>query len=201
MSAELAEEKRALRRELRARRAALSDEERRAGAAAAVARLLALPELANVAGRTVSGYVAVNGELDPAAALADVWGRGGIVALPRVSAEGPRLRFHAVGAGQALQPGRFGLLEPDTAALEITARELAIVVAPGVAFDAAGRRLGLGGGYYDGVIDDARAGGATVIGFGYDFQVVDRCPAGPGDRTVDVVVTDARVIRVPARQS
>jgi len=195
MSPELAEEKRALRRELRARRAALSEEDRRAGAAAAVARLLALPELGNVAGRTVAGYVAANGELDPAAALADVWGRGGVVALPRVSAEGPRLRFHAVGAGDPLQAGRFGLLEPDTAALEISTRDLAIVITPGVAFDATGRRLGLGGGYYDGVIDDARAGGAIVIGFGYDFQIVDRCPAGPGDRTVDVVVTDARVVR------
>jgi 5-formyltetrahydrofolate cyclo-ligase len=44
------------------------------------------------------------------------------------------------------------------------------------------------------VIDDARAGGAAVIGFAYDFQVVDRCPAGPEDRAVDAVVTETRVI-------
>ena len=53
------------------------------------------------------------------------------------------------------------------------------MIVPGLAFDAAGRRVGFGGGYYDGVIDEARAGGATVIGFAYDFQIVDRCPAGP----------------------
>jgi len=72
------------------------------------------------------------------------------------------------------------------------------MIVPGLAFDAAGRRLGFGGGYYDGVIDDARAGGAAVIGFAYDFQIVDRVPAGPDDRGVDVVVTDARVIQARA---
>jgi 5-formyltetrahydrofolate cyclo-ligase len=44
------------------------------------------------------------------------------------------------------------------------------------------------------VIDEARAGGAVVVGFAYDFQIVDRCPAGADDRAVDVVVTDARVL-------
>ena len=61
--------------------------------------------------------------------------------------------------------------------------------------------VGFGGGYYDGVIDEARAGGAAVIGFAYDFQIVDRCPAGPDDRAVDVVVTDARVIRARGRSA
>ena len=72
------------------------------------------------------------------------------------------------------------------------------MIVPGLAFDAAGRRVGFGGGYYDGVIDEARAGGATVIGFAYDFQIVDRCPTGPDDRAVDLVVTDARMIRAAA---
>jgi 5-formyltetrahydrofolate cyclo-ligase len=196
MSPDLAEQKRALRRELRARRQSLPDEDRRARAGAAIARLLALPELGDVKGRTVSGYVAANGEVDPAAALADVSARGGIVALPRVSTEAPLLRFHAVATGETLRAGRFGLMEPDPASREIAVGDLALVIAPGVAFDARGRRLGLGGGYYDLVIDDARAGGAVVIGLAYDFQIVDRVPAGPHDRSVDVIVTDARVIRI-----
>jgi 5-formyltetrahydrofolate cyclo-ligase len=77
----------------------------------------------------------------------------------------------------------------------VGAGALTVVIVPGLAFDPAGRRVGFGGGYYDGVIDDARAGGAAIIGFAYDFQIVDRCPAGPEDRAVDAVVTETRVIR------
>ena len=124
---------------------------------------------------------------------------GGTVALPRVSdtraaAALSRGRRRATGCAT----GRFGLTEPPETAPEIRAGELAAMIVPGLAFDAAGRRVGFGGGYYDGVIDEARAGGAVVIGFAYDFQIVDRCPAGPDDRAVDLVVTDARVIRAAA---
>jgi 5-formyltetrahydrofolate cyclo-ligase len=38
----------------------------------------------------------------------------------------------------------------------------------------------------------------ALIGLCYDFQIVARCPAGDGDVPVDLVVTDARVLR-PAR--
>jgi 5-formyltetrahydrofolate cyclo-ligase len=99
-------------------------------------------------------------------------------------------------AGIRVRPGRFGLSEPPETAPEISPGALAVMIVPGVAFEVEGRRLGFGGGYFDGVIDQARAGGAVVIGFAYDFQIVDRVPAGPDDRGVDVFVTDARVIDV-----
>jgi 5-formyltetrahydrofolate cyclo-ligase len=111
-----------------------------------------------------------------------------------VSDTPPRLRFHVIGPDVRLQAGRFGLSEPPATAPELRAGDMAVMLVPGLAFDAAGRRVGFGGGYYDGVIDEARAGGAAVIGFAYDFQIVDRCPAGADDRAVDSVVTDARVI-------
>ncbi len=77
-SSDLTEQKRALRREMGERRAALTDDERRARSAAACARLGALPELAALGGRTVAGYVAVaaKGEIDPAATLAEAAARG-----------------------------------------------------------------------------------------------------------------------------
>ena len=195
MSAGLAAEKSALRQAMRAARAALDAEQRVSLTVAAVERLLELPPFEHLEGRVIAGYVAVGGELSPAGALAFVRDRGATVALPRVSDTPPRLRFHAQEADTRLRPGRFGLTEPPETAPEIRPGALAAMIVPGLAFDAAGRRVGFGGGYYDGVIDEARAGGATVIGFAYDFQVVDRCPADADDRAVDLVVTDARVIR------
>jgi len=195
MTAGLADEKRALRAAMRAAREALDVEERVSRTVPAVERLLELPVFARIDGRAFAGYVAVGGELSPAGALAFVRDQGGTVVLPRVSDTPPRLRFHAMGEGVRLRTGRFGLREPPETAAEIGAGALAAMIVPGLAFDAGGRRLGFGGGYYDGVIDEARAGGAVIIGFAYDFQIVDRCPAGPDDRGVDVVVTDARLIR------
>jgi len=198
MTADLAEEKRALRRAMRAAREALGHEERVARTVCAVERLLELPPFAALEGRVIAGYVAVAGELSPAGALAFVRDEGGTVALPRVSDVAPRLRFHAMAPETRLRTGHFGLLEPPDTAPEVRPADVAVMIVPGLAFDGGGRRVGFGGGYYDGVIEEARAGGAAVVGFAYDFQIVDHCPTGPGDRAVDVVVTDARVIRPAA---
>jgi 5-formyltetrahydrofolate cyclo-ligase len=203
-SPDLFEEKRALRREMSAARAALSETERQTRSAAASARLLALPELAALAGggpKMLAGYVAVKGELDPAPALAKAAAGGAAVALPRVAPETPRLRFHRADAGP-LTSGRFGLSEPDASAPEIALGELDAVIVPGLAFDAEGGRLGFGGGYYDGALGELASADSgrrpALIGLCYDFQIVARCPAGDGDVPVDLVVTDARVLR-PAR--
>ena len=198
MSAGLAAEKSALRQAMRAAREALDAEQRVSLTIAAVERLLELPPFARLEGRVIAGYVAVRGELSPAGALAFVRDQGGTVALPRVSDTPPRLRFHAQEADTRLRTGRLGLTEPPETAPEIRAGALAAMIVPGLAFDDAGRRVGFGGGYYDGVIEEARAGGATIIGGAYDFQIVERCPAGADDRAVDLVVTDARVIRAAA---
>jgi len=199
-STDLTEDKRALRREMGARRAALSESERRARSEAAAARLLGLPELgAGAAGdpaRTVAGYVAAKGEIDPASALAGAAAAGATVALPRVAdGDGPRLRFHR--ADGPLVAGRFGLLEPAATAPEIPVEALDVVIVPGLAFDGEGRRLGFGGGYYDGTFGGGGAGGKrpALIGLCYELQVVPHCPAGPGDVPVDVVVTESRVLR------
>jgi len=201
-SSDLPEQKRALRREMSAARAALPESERRARSESATARLLALPELAALAGagQTIAGYVAARGEIDPAPALMAAAAGGAAVALPRVATEAPRLRFHRADAGP-LTSGRFGLQEPGAAAPEVAPEELDVVIVPGLAFDPEGRRLGFGGGYYDGAFEGRGSGSGrrpALIGLCYDFQIVARCPAGAGDVPVDLVVTDARVLR-PAR--
>jgi 5-formyltetrahydrofolate cyclo-ligase len=180
------------------RRADLSAAERFARAESAATLLLALPELAEVTGKTVAAYQAARGELDPAGAVARLAGRGARVAMPRVSRDAPRLRFHAVAQGAALLLGSFGLHEPDAASPELVIDELDVMIVPGLAFDALGRRVGFGGGYYDGALATARAcGRAALIGLAYDFQIVDACPAGAADVPVDLVVTDRRVLRRP----
>src|SRR5881394_690123 len=103
----LIDEKRALRKVMRARREALDPAEHLRYSRAVGERLAALPELAAAA--VVSGYVPTRGELDPSRALAAVAARGAVVAYPRVDSERPRLRFHAVADENALRVGAFGI--------------------------------------------------------------------------------------------
>jgi len=169
------------------------------------ARLLSLKEVDEVARRAgcVAGFAAVRAEIDPAAALDEVRRRGGRVAYPRVAdAERPRLRFHVAESAE-LRAGRFGIPEPPASNEEVGLGQIDLLIVPGVAFDAEGRRLGFGGGYYDELLgtrpSGAAAAGPVVVGLAYDFQIVDACPAEPHDQMIDGVVTEARVIRSAPR--
>jgi 5-formyltetrahydrofolate cyclo-ligase len=181
------------------RRAALSPQERAGRSRAVAQRLAALPELASA--RAVAGFLATPAELDPGEALAEVERRGGAVVYPRVTTGQPRLRFHRVAGPTDLHPGAYGILEPHEACPEVAAQDLDVILVPGLAFDAQGHRLGYGRGYYDevgGLV--RRQGRALLVGVGFDFQLVDRCPAGDGDVDIDSVVTDARVVRCRAHR-
>jgi 5-formyltetrahydrofolate cyclo-ligase len=78
------------------------------------------------------------------------------------------------------------------------------VVVPGLAFDAAGFRIGFGGGYYDVLL--AQTPGALGCGLCHPFQFLERVPAEPHDARVDLVVhedltlTAARPLPPPSRR-
>jgi 5-formyltetrahydrofolate cyclo-ligase len=178
------------------RRLGLPAAERASCARAAAERLLALPELRQRS--CVSGYVAIRGEIDPAGALEGARAAGFTVALPRIDARWPpTLRFHRVAGTGDLCDGPHGLTEPLSSCPEVPVADIDVMLVPGLAFDAAGRRLGLGGGYYDGAgraLRARRADAALMVGLAYDFQVVDACPADENDVPVDLVVTERRVL-------
>jgi 5-formyltetrahydrofolate cyclo-ligase len=197
VSPSLLEAKRALRLAMGERRKAVPAEERARRSQQATARLLALPELQRPA--VVAGFSALPSEIDPGPALAAFRRRGVEIALPRVTAQVPRLRFLRTAGADELRPGPFGILEPPDSCPEVPPGQIDLLLVPGLAFDAAGRRLGFGGGYYDELAPAVRAGRGVLIGLAFDFQVVEQCPAGAGDALVDAVVTEARVLR-PAEE-
>ena len=67
-----------------------------------------------------------------------------------------------------------------------------VVLAPLLAFDRDGWRLGYGGGYYDRTLADLRARGeVTALGFAFAGQQVEAVPHGPDDARLDGIVTEA----------
>lgn len=181
-------EKRRLRAELRALRrdvdAALR--EVRAGRVLAHARdddqLLRAP--------LVAGYAASDGEIDVAMLLALLATRGARIALPRIGTDGT-LELVEVERGAALVASRFGIHEPDGPALAID--ELprgGVVLAPCVAADVAGRRLGRGGGHYDRLLPRLAELGWRTVAVAPADHVLPRLPSEPHDVRVERVLSD-----------
>jgi len=84
---------------------------------------------------------------------------------------------------------------PDVAAdavLPVSPEWPDVIIVPGVAFDAAGGRLGRGGGWYDRLLGDPSLRGLAV-GVAFDPQLVASIPTEDHDAAVDVVVTEHAV--------
>lgn len=179
------ERKRALRARVLAVRAGLSSAERQSAAAVLSARALALPEVSSA--RVVAAYYGTGTELPTAPLLDALRARGVRVLLPLL------LPHDGLAWGTydgSLVPGRRGLSEPAAADADLS--EADVVVVPGVAYDAAGRRLGRGGGSYDRALATITV---PVVALALDSEVVDEVPVEAHDRRVDVVVTPTRVLR------
>ncbi len=185
-------EKAALRKSMMAAR---RNVHRTSGAAAAervAANFVAALADALAARPLVAGYWPMVDELDLRPLLARIHGLGCAIGLPIVTARGTPLIFRAWAPGAAMVAGVFGTSHPASDE-EVTP---ALVIAPLLAFDAAGRRLGYGGGYYDRTLAKLRrVGPVLAAGVAYDAQEVDRVPTTGADQKLDWVVTETRALR------
>ena len=87
-----------------------------------------------------------------------------------------------------------GVLEPKQelrgrADRRIDPTELDLIVAPGLAFDRRGGRLGYGKGYYDRFLHQIR-GDATKLAVCFECQLFPEIPVLPHDVRMDLVVTE-----------
>lgn len=145
MDEQVRERRAALRSAGRACRGRLTGDRRAAVTAATVAAVLAEPLVAEARG--VVATSPIGGEVDLRSAWPVLRGRGQVVALPRVVGE--HLEIAAVADGGRLRPGWRGVPEPTGPALDLGDGEGWVALVPGLAFDAAGGRLGQGGGHFD----------------------------------------------------
>jgi 5-formyltetrahydrofolate cyclo-ligase len=146
-------------------------------------------ELARIS--PVAGYWPVGGEIDPRPLLAALAKAGRVVTLPRMESRAGPARFFA-WRGETLSADAFGVPSPPASGEEM--RPL-LILAPLLAFDRAGRRLGQGGGHYDRIVSLHRAHGAVAVGVAFAEQEMPVVPAGVHDAHLDWVVTPNEAIR------
>jgi 5-formyltetrahydrofolate cyclo-ligase len=146
--------------------------------------LLSLPEL-QMAG-TVAAYYSVGAEPDTRGLVFALWKRGSYVLLPLLKPDGD-LDWASYEGPDSLVPGPRGLLEPGEAPRGADAVARAdVVLAPALAVDRGGNRLGRGGGSFDRAL--ARVGRLIpVIALLYDDELLEHVPAEPHDRPVRAV--------------
>ncbi|MHB9026235.1 MAG: 5-formyltetrahydrofolate cyclo-ligase [Armatimonadota bacterium] len=174
-----------MRAAMRARREQLLPEAARDASAriSAVACELPLFQAATV----ICTYCSANNEVGTDAIMHAALQQGKRVALPRTIKKEHRLALHEVADLNGLIPGPYGIREPAPDLPEIDPAEVELFFVPGLAFDAAGNRLGYGAGYYDTLLVMSEG---WRVALAYGFQLAPRVPAAEHDMPMDLVVTE-----------
>lgn len=192
-----------LRQAVIARRDALDLDVLAAKSAVICAQLVELLERSDSATpRTVAVYAAMGSEADPAAFAAAAAKRGWRVAYPCMlsaidaAACGQRMCMRAVAADDAsvapfiVHPTRaFAATDIDSSRFPIVPAEaFDMIVAPLVAFDQTGARLGYGGGCYDRYLP-MLSPVCQIVGIAFDEQRVDHIPTDAHDLPLPNIIS------------
>ena len=183
----------ARRGEALTRRDALSPEERTAKSARIVERLRAL--VADLKPSSVAGYLAIRSEADIEPLLRSLREQGTPTGLPALSGGG--IVFREWRDSDPLDTVEYGLRQPTEDAPGMVPE---LILAPMVAFDRLGRRLGYGRGHYDRALAAMRNAGYVFRIFGVAFatQEVAPIPIEPHDIALDGVVTEDETLTFAA---
>ena len=174
-------DKKELRRRIRERKRAMTEEEI-AQRSAALGKAFAASALYENA-ETVYGYLPYNQEVRTVPMLEQALLDGKKVAVPKVIGE--EMVFIYLDDLTQVEKGYAGIPEPiddEPVADDPTA----LVLMPGLAFDPQGHRIGYGGGFYDRFL--AREGEHPTVALCYSFQMLPSLETEEFDIPVDLVL-------------
>jgi 5-formyltetrahydrofolate cyclo-ligase len=136
--------------------------------------------------------VAWRNEVDTHDLIRRLLREGRLVAVPKVEPATNQLQHYFIADFSGLQEGAFGILEPSSDPGRLAApSQFDLVLVPGLAFDRAGNRLGMGEGYYDRFLAQVHA---PKIALAYDFQLAEKLPIERHDQRVNIIITEKEMI-------
>ena len=154
-------------------------------------KFTALPEYA--AAKTVMYYVDVRSEVRTRNYLATALTHGKRIVVPWC--RDGELELFLLESMDELEIGAYKILEPrkDLRAIEakkVRPEELDLIMVPGVAFDRRGARMGHGFGYYDKLLEHARAN-CPFVALAFECQFFDEIPMQAHDMFMDKILTES----------
>ena len=157
------------------------------------AAFMSLPEY--VAARTVMFYVDVRSEVRTRHSLPDALASGKRIVVPYCVNQ--ELELFLLEDMEELSIGMYKILEPrpelrSAPEKRVMPAELDLVMVPGVAFDRNGGRMGHGMGYYDKLLEHARAD-APLVALAFECQLFPEIPTQAHDIFMDKVITEKTI--------
>ena len=151
-------------------------------------KIIAMPQFQNAS--CIYTYMDYNKEASTKLLMEEAWRLGKRIAAPKVFGE--HMRYFYLNSFEDVAPGYFGIPEPDESKnLKEAAEEDALLIVPGVAFDADRHRCGYGKGFYDRYLSTHPK--HPTIAIALDFQIVDNVPADTFDICPQLLVTPTAV--------
>ncbi|MFN7101307.1 MAG: 5-formyltetrahydrofolate cyclo-ligase [Pseudorhizobium sp.] len=140
-------------------------------------------------GTVISGFLPIRSEMDLRPLMAGLRHRGARICVP-VILDKVQIVFRELVPGAPLIDCGFGTMAPGP---EAEVLEPDIMLVPLAAFDAAGHRIGYGGGYYDRAIARLLALGRRpqLIGIAFDCQEVASVPTEPHDIGLQALLSES----------
>mgnify|MGYP001353627139 FL=1 len=185
--------KQTLKSEIFEKRKALSKEEIKEKSNKIKEKLFSLPEFKDA--KNILFYVSFNDEVDTHEIIKELLAnKEKNIIVPYVVKNNPILQLSEIKNFNELEPKTWGILEPkDEFIRKFDIENVDLVIIPGIVFDQNGHRIGYGYGYYDRFLKKLDKN-VVKIGFGFEFQIVDKIPEEKHDVPVDIMVTEKRVI-------
>lgn len=135
-------------------------------------------------------YLNSRSEVDTHAIVHYAWKDHREVLVPRTTNKKGMMEAVELNTMEQLVPGKFGLMEPEPSIPPTNPSIIDLILAPGLAFDRQGYRIGYGGGYYDRFMVNTPPP-AKRVGLAYSFQISeDPLPRDHNDLKVDALLTE-----------
>lgn len=181
---------------MRAKRETIDDYYRTRAAQAAASLLVKHPVFFN--SKQIACYFPMNKEFDSHPLITEIFHAKKMCCLPVLIDDS--LQFVHFDKDDELKKNRYGIFEPVNKTRKIEPQQIDLVIAPLIAFDKAGHRLGTGGGYYDRTFAFLNHRNVKkkpfMLGLGFALQEVKELQVDPWDINLDAVLTEKEFILI-----
>ncbi len=183
--------KQALRKHLKQARRGLSERQRQLYSGQIAARLYDLNEYQQA--QSVFSYISYANEVHTHEIIKRMLLEKRLVTVPKII-NSESMQAQRFTAWESCKPDAMGILSPEETQPYEGYTDL--VITPGLGFTDRGQRIGFGAGYYDKWFQNNEIGISIALAF--EVQMVDEMPLEVTDIPVDIIITEKRIIRVPA---